>query len=81
MATAKKYTDRDYMIEAIEEMKLSRDDHSDRPDPMVGAVLVRKGEEGKKPAAKAHRGMLRVGDHAEFTLLERMLSDEDPYSK
>lgn len=77
MATAKKYTDRDYMMEAIEEMRLSRDDHSDRPDPMVGAVLVKKGDEGKKPAAKAHRGMLRVGDHAEFTLLERLLPHED----
>jgi len=77
MATAKKYTDRDYMKEAIEEMRLSRDDHSDKPDPMVGAVLVKKGEEGKRPAAKAHRGMLRVGDHAEFTLLERLLPHED----
>lgn len=77
MAKAKRYTDRDYMIEAIEEMRLSRDDHEDKPDPMVGAVLVMKGEEGKKPHAKAHRGMLRVGDHAEFTLLERLLPSED----
>lgn len=77
MAKAKRYTDRDYMIEAIEEMKLSRDEHSDKPDPMVGAVLMRQGEEGKRPYAKAHRGMLRVGDHAEFTLLERLLPHED----
>lgn len=77
MAKAKRYTDRDYMIEAIEEMKLSRDEHLDKPDPMVGAVLVKKGEEGKRPHAKAHRGMLRIGDHAEFTLLERLLPHED----
>ena len=77
MGTAKKYNDRDYMMEAIEEMRLSRDDHTDKPDPMVGVVLVKKGEEGKKPSAKAHRGMLRVGDHAEFTLLERLLPSED----
>lgn len=58
-------------------MKLSRDDHTGKPDPMVGAVLVKKDEEGKKLAAKAHRGMLRVGDHAEFTLLEGLLPRED----
>ncbi len=61
---------------AIEEMKLSENkgDGKGRVDPLVGAVLVSK--EGHI-IDKAHRGELRIGDHAEYTLLERKNRDKD----
>lgn len=59
---------------ALEEMRLSRSEHANKQDPMVGAVLVDvKGH----ALGKAHRGKLREGDHAEFTLIERLLRDRD----
>jgi len=59
---------------AVEEMRLSRSEHANKQDPMVGAVLVDvKGH----VLGKAHRGKLREGDHAEFTLIERLLRDRD----
>lgn len=56
---------------AVDEMLKSRSEHSDKNDPLVGAVLVSK--EGKL-LGSAHRGGLRVGNHAEFTLIERCLA-------
>lgn len=41
---------------------------------MVGAVLV---DQHGKLLGATHRGDLRVGDHAEFTLIERYLRDEN----
>ena len=62
---------RAYMELAIEEMNKSLNEP--RPDgkvpPKVGAVLLLP--DGK--VERAHRGELREGDHAEFTLLERKL--------
>lgn len=62
---------RPYMELAIAEMNKSHNEP--RPDgkvpPKVGAVIVFSG--GK--VEMAHRGELREGDHAEFTLLERKL--------
>jgi ATP-dependent DNA helicase RecG len=45
--------------------------------PKVGAVLVASTEllQSKGPLITAHRGELRDGDHAEFTLLERKCRD------
>lgn len=57
---------------AIEEMLQSRSEHGQRYDPLVGAVLV--GANGTV-LGKAHRGSLRAGDHAEFTLIERYLGN------
>ncbi|MBM3853192.1 MAG: hypothetical protein FJ399_08540 [Verrucomicrobia bacterium] len=69
MATKTKFDPRKLMGKAITVMKESiaegRDDG--KASPVVGAVLV-------KPDGSietAHRGELREGDHAEFTLLER----------
>ncbi len=59
---------------AVEEMRKSRSEHTHNRDPLVGAVLVGKG--GKLLGA-SHRGDLRVGDHAEFTLIERYLGDKN----
>lgn len=66
-------TDRRFMEMAVEEMLQSRSEHSNKIDPLVGAVLVSAdGEE----LGRAHRGKLRDGEHAEFTLIERFLQDK-----
>ncbi len=70
----KKYSHKEYMELSIEEMSKSKLEHNDRTDPKVGAVLVDK--QGAY-FDKAHRGELRIGDHAEFTLLERKYQDDD----
>ena len=57
---------------AVEEMQKSRSEHRSKADPMVGAVVV--GKDGEE-LGRAHRGALREGDHAEYTLIERMLGD------
>jgi ATP-dependent DNA helicase RecG len=68
------FNPRPYMELAISEMNESKNEP--RPDgkvpPKVGAVLVFP--DGR--VIQAHRGELREGDHAEFTLLERKLSHE-----
>lgn len=69
MAAKPKFNARKLMEKAIEVMKQSiAEGRGDgKASPLVGAVLV-------KPDGSietAHRGELREGDHAEFTLLER----------
>lgn len=59
---------------AVGEMLKSRAEHTIRIDPLVGAVLV---DPSGKELGRAHRGHLRTGHHAEFTLLERMSSNMD----
>lgn len=58
----------------MQEMRLSLSEHENKHDPLVGAVLV--GRDGRV-LGKAHRGKLRVGEHAEFTLIERILKDQN----
>lgn len=69
-----KFNPRPYMELAIEEMNKSLNEP--RPDgkvpPKVGAILLFP--DGK--IERAHRGELRDGDHAEFTLLERKLGNK-----
>lgn len=68
------YSETEYMELAIQEMGKSKSEHTDRADPIVGAVLV------DKIGAyfdKAHRGEYRQGDHAEYTLIERKHHGED----
>ncbi len=68
------FNPRPYMELAIAEMNKSKNES--RPDgkvpPKVGAVLVFP--DGR--VVQAHRGELREGDHAEFSLLERKLGHE-----
>lgn len=59
---------------AIEEMLRSRSEHSHKADPLVGAVLV--SAEGVV-LAKTGRGCLRVGNHAEYIVIERFLGDKN----
>lgn len=70
-----KYSDKELMQMAIDEMNKSVSEP--RPDgkfpPKVGAVLLFP--DGRIEAA--YRGELREGDHAEFTLIERKLANEN----
>jgi ATP-dependent DNA helicase RecG len=71
----KQYTDRALMMETIKVMNKSVNEP--RPDgkvsPKVGALLLFP--DGR--VETAFRGELREGDHAEFTLLERKLANEN----
>jgi ATP-dependent DNA helicase RecG len=69
-----KYTHVQYMELSILEMMESKAEHSDRADPKVGAVLV---DRNGAYFDKAYRGELRIGDHGEFTILERKHPGED----
>jgi pyrimidine deaminase RibD-like protein len=60
--------DRYFMSIAIEESRNCVPEEG-KPRPLVGAVLVQEGA----IVAKAFRGELKSGDHAEYTLLERRL--------
>jgi ATP-dependent DNA helicase RecG len=70
----KAFDPRPYMELAIVEMNKSQNEP--RPDgkvpPKVGAILLFPNGD----IVRAHRGELRDGDHAEFTLLERKLGDK-----
>lgn len=68
------YTHEQYMELSISEMMESKSEHVDKPDPKVGAVLV---DRNGAYFDKAHRGELRIGDHGEFTILERKHPGED----
>ena len=59
--------DRRFMRAAISEMMLSKSEHPAKADPLVGAVLVSEG----KIISRAHRGNYGLGDHSEFTILEK----------
>lgn len=71
----KEYANRELMQMTIDEMNKSINEP--RPDgkvpPKVGAILLFPN--GR--IEKAYRGQLREGDHAEFTLLERKLGNEN----
>jgi len=68
------YTHEQYMHLSILEMMESKSEHTDKADPRVGAVLV---DRNGAFFDKAHRGELRMGDHGEFTVLERKHPGED----
>jgi ATP-dependent DNA helicase RecG len=68
-----KYTERELQELAVSEMYKSIPEHEDKADPKVGAVLATI--DGVL-ISTAHRGELRSGDHAEFTVLERKCRDK-----
>lgn len=70
----KKYTPEELMEMAYQESLLSVHDHDDKPDPLVGAIITTA---DGKILATAHRGELRVGEHCEYTLIERKLKTQN----
>lgn len=70
----KKYTSEELMEMAYQESTLSIHEHDDKPDPLVGAILATA---DGKILATAHRGELRIGEHCEYTLIERKLKTEN----
>jgi ATP-dependent DNA helicase RecG len=67
-------SDRKFMELAVREMYMSISEHSNKPDPMVGAVLVDK--HGRE-FATAHRCHFSGGDHAEFSIFEKLTASDD----
>jgi ATP-dependent DNA helicase RecG len=70
----KKYTPAELMEMAYQESLFSIHEHGHKPDPMVGAILTTS---DGKIMATSHRGELRIGEHCEFTLIERKLKSEN----
>lgn len=69
MSKKQNFNPKTYMNLAIEEMKHSVNEprNDGKESPKVGAVLIKP--DGSQESS--HRGELRYGDHAEFSLLER----------
>lgn len=70
----KKYTPLELMERAYQLSLESIGEHENKPDPLVGAILATK---DGKILAEASRGELRIGEHCEFTLIERKLKSEN----
>jgi len=66
-----KLSDRDLMMRAIDLARKCKSE-SGRISPKVGAVIARDGI----VIGEAFRGELTAGEHAEYTLLEKKLTDE-----
>ncbi|RKI39189.1 hypothetical protein D7Y27_22530 [Corallococcus sp. AB004] len=64
-------TDAIFMRQTLDEARKCKPEDSTTPKPPVAAMAVRDGKE----IARAYRGELRAGDHAEFTLLEGKLQN------
>ena len=69
-----KYTHEQYMELSILEMRRSKSEHGHKTDPKVGAVLV---DTEDRLVATAHRGEIRKGDHAEYTIFSKKLRAKD----
>jgi len=72
---AKTKQDRKYMELAIEQMRLSRSEHREKPDPLVGTVLV---DSAGNLLGAARRSKFEEGDHGEFSVLEKVRPDICP---
>jgi len=70
----KKYSHKEYIELSIQEMRMSKSEHKHKTDPKVGAVLV--DPEGRL-VETAHRGEIRKGDHAEYSIFSKKLRATD----
>jgi len=70
----RKYTPRELMERAYELSLKSQGEHEDKPDPLVGAILT---TQDGQILAEACRGELRIGEHCEYTLIERKLKSDN----
>lgn len=70
----RKFTPDELMELTVEESFKSISEHTDKADPLVGAIITTK---DGKILATAHRGELRIGEHCEYTLIERKLKDKN----
>ena len=68
----KQYTVRELQEFAVSEMYKSIPEHGDKTDPKVGAILATS---DGVVIATAHRGELRAGEHAEYTVLDKKCRD------
>ncbi|MGD0950147.1 MAG: hypothetical protein ABSA52_22325 [Candidatus Binatia bacterium] len=69
--TSKKLSERDLMLRAVAQSRSCKSEPG-KVSPMVGAVVARD----SCIVGEAFRGELAPGEHAEYTLLERKLSNE-----
>jgi pyrimidine deaminase RibD-like protein len=69
--TSEPVSERELMLKAISQSRSCKSEPG-KVSPMVGAVIAR----GGRIIGEAFRGELAPGEHAEYTLLERKLSDE-----
>ncbi len=69
----KKYTSRELMERAYALSIESIGEHKNKPDPLVGAILA---TQDGQILAEAYRGELRIGEHCEYTLIERKLKSD-----
>lgn len=65
--------DRKFAAMAIEQAAQSKDENQSKAHPRVGAVVVKNGQ----VLGVAHRGQKEPGEHAEYTVLERVLGSVD----
>lgn len=68
------YTPEELMEMAYEESLHSIHEHANKPDPLVGAIITTP---DGRILATAYRGELRIGEHCEYTLIERKLKTEN----
>ena len=69
--TSKKLSERELMLRAVAQSRSCKSEPG-KVSPTVGAVVVRDG----RIVGESFRGELAPGENAEYTLLERKLSDE-----
>jgi pyrimidine deaminase RibD-like protein len=66
-------TEKDFAFMQLAIEEAAKSERGSETDPKVGAVVVKDG----RLVGSAHRGQMAKGDHAEFTLLQKILRSKD----